>query len=335
MNSTTPLATTMKRFGSTRRKPLVYCNRGNAVVRQEGLRQGDRRLQRGDPARSEEYAFAYIDRGNRLVRRTSTTRRSPITTRPSGSIRSTPSPTAAAARLVCQEGIRQGDRRLQRGHPARSQVRPRLLNRGRAWSDKKEYDKAIADYSEAIRLDPKYALAYYNRGSPGSRKKEYDKAIADYTEAIRLDPKYALAYNNRGVAWSDKKDYDKAIADYSEAIRLDPKDNAAYCNRGDAWRSQHGLRQGDHRLQRGHPARSERRVCPLRPRRHSVLDTTRWRGSGARTVLDLEGWQRRLSQYAVLLGHFSAGAPVGTTTQRSSWMRRRADATRPLGRTLS
>ena len=53
---------------------------------------------------------------------------------------------------------------------------------------KKEYDKAIADYTEAIRLDPKNARAYTNRGGLG-RQEEYDKAIADFTEAIRLDPK--------------------------------------------------------------------------------------------------------------------------------------------------
>jgi tetratricopeptide (TPR) repeat protein len=62
-----------------------------------------------------------------------------------------------------------------------------------AWRVKKEYDKAIADYDEAIRLDPKYAIAFNNRGSAWLIKKEYDKAIADYDEAIRLDPKYVNA----------------------------------------------------------------------------------------------------------------------------------------------
>ena len=80
----------------------------------------------------------------------------------------------------------------------------------------------MADFNEAIRLDPKLAWAYNCRGNAWYRKKESDKAIADYNEAIRLDPTYDGAYTNRGDAWSDKKEYDKAMADFNEAIRLDP-----------------------------------------------------------------------------------------------------------------
>ena len=60
----------------------------------------------------------------------------------------------------------------------------------------------------------------------------YDKAIKDYDEAIRLDPKDAIAFIDRGYAWSAKEDYDKAIKDYDEAIRLDPKNAPAFDNRG-------------------------------------------------------------------------------------------------------
>ena len=74
--------------------------------------------------------------------------------------------------------------------------------------------------------------AYYNRGVAYSDKGDTDRAIADFTEAIRLDPKYANAYVNRGVAYGDKGENDRAIADYTEAIRLDPKFAHAYCNRG-------------------------------------------------------------------------------------------------------
>ncbi len=108
-------------------------------------------------------------------------------------------------------------------------------NRGNAYADKKEYDKAIEDYSEAIRLDPKYAAAYTNRGTTWQDKKEYDKAVADYDRAILIDPKYALAFYDRGNAYYTTKEYDKAIEDYSEAIRLDPKDADAYVNRGVAY----------------------------------------------------------------------------------------------------
>jgi tetratricopeptide (TPR) repeat protein len=60
---------------------------------------------------------------------------------------------------------------------------------------------------------------------PGSEsdyvhKADFDKAIADFTQAIQLDPKNALAYYHRGWAHHDKRDYDRAIADYTEAIRI-------------------------------------------------------------------------------------------------------------------
>jgi len=67
------------------------------------------------------------------------------------------------------------------------------------WSDKKDYDKAIADYTEAIRIDSKYLNAICNRGNARQAKKEYDNAIKDFTEAIRLDPKHTWAHYSRAV----------------------------------------------------------------------------------------------------------------------------------------
>ncbi|HEX5845114.1 MAG TPA: tetratricopeptide repeat protein [Rhodoplanes sp.] len=108
-------------------------------------------------------------------------------------------------------------------------------NRGWSYSDKGDHDRAIADFDEAIRLDPKLAIAFVNRGWSYERKGDYDRAIADYDEAIRLDPNYSLAHNNRGWARNLKGEYDQAIVDFGEAIRTDPKDATAYVNRCDAY----------------------------------------------------------------------------------------------------
>lgn len=107
-------------------------------------------------------------------------------------------------------------------------------NRGNAYSEKGDTDRAIADYTETVRLNPTYANAYYNRGNSYSNKGDMDRAIADYTAAIRLNPKNANAYYNRGNAYSRDARTDRAIADYSEAIRLDPGYLNAYFNRGNA-----------------------------------------------------------------------------------------------------
>jgi tetratricopeptide (TPR) repeat protein len=80
--------------------------------------------------------------------------------------------------------------------------------------------RAIADYSEAIRLDPKYAMAYYYRGLAYDYKEEHDRAIADYSEAIRLDPKYAMAYKNRAFSYRRIGRNDLARADEMAAQRL-------------------------------------------------------------------------------------------------------------------
>ena len=109
-------------------------------------------------------------------------------------------------------------------HPA-TDLAIAYANRGSVWMQKKQYDKAIADLSEAIRLDPELAGLYGNRGRAWFQKKEFDRAISDLDQCIRLDPKAPEFYLYRGRGWFAKSEYDKAIADYTSAIRLKP-DNA-------------------------------------------------------------------------------------------------------------
>lgn len=107
-----------------------------------------------------------------------------------------------------------------------------LVRQGNADIYSGAYDRAIANFSEAIRLDPRNALAFSNRGAAYANKGDNDRAIADYSEAIRIDPKNASALDNRGRAYAKKGDNDRAIADFSEAIRLDPKNASALNSRG-------------------------------------------------------------------------------------------------------
>jgi tetratricopeptide (TPR) repeat protein len=108
------------------------------------------------------------------------------------------------------------------------------LGRGMVYARKSDYDRAITDYNEAIRLDPKLVEAYMRRGGAYYQKNDYDRAIVEYSETIKLDPQRAFPYQLRGHTHFTKKDYDRAIADYSEAIRLEPG-AGRYSLRGDAY----------------------------------------------------------------------------------------------------
>ena len=100
---------------------------------------------------------------------------------------------------------------------------------GRSYFDKRQWDKAIAEYNEAIELDPKYADAYFNRGNANYNKGQYDQAIDDYTKAIEINPGLADAYANRGLAYAQGKgQFDQAISDFNKAIGINPGYAMAY-----------------------------------------------------------------------------------------------------------
>jgi tetratricopeptide (TPR) repeat protein len=86
-------------------------------------------------------------------------------------------------------------------------------------------DQAIAYYSKAIDLGIADANMYFFRGQMyGKYQQEDAKAIKDYTKAIELQPKFSRAYLNRALSYSMLKEHDKAIADYNKMVELRPAD---------------------------------------------------------------------------------------------------------------
>jgi tetratricopeptide (TPR) repeat protein len=97
-----------------------------------------------------------------------------------------------------------------------------------------DYDRAVSDCDEAIRLDPTRAkLDYSARARALAGKGEFDRAIADFTRAIDEDSSSAHKWFDRGDAHFKKGDYRQAIADFNEALRLRPGHGGALARR--AW----------------------------------------------------------------------------------------------------
>jgi tetratricopeptide (TPR) repeat protein len=120
-------------------------------------------------------------------------------------------------------------------------------NLGYVWSrDPARQNDVIAEFEEALRLNPNYAEAHSNLGNallkePG----RLNEAIAEIEEALRLNPNYAEAHNNLGNAWSIMPGRSNdAIAHYQEALRLKPDYSEAHYNLGNVLASSPGQMNG-------------------------------------------------------------------------------------------
>ncbi len=106
-------------------------------------------------------------------------------------------------------------------------------NRGVGYFIKRDFDHAIGDFTESIKLDLRTALWPFEfRAQAYAKKGDFDRAIGDYNSSIRINAEWDTAYRHLGDAYRAKGANDRAIADYTEAIRLNPSSHEAYRNRG-------------------------------------------------------------------------------------------------------
>lgn len=95
----------------------------------------------------------------------------------------------------------------------------------------KDYERALEDMNEAIKLQPHYAGFFINRAFLRYNLDDYFGAMADYDYAISLDPTNVVAYFNRGLLLAEVHGNDRAIQDFTKVLQLNTDDYRALLNR--------------------------------------------------------------------------------------------------------
>jgi tetratricopeptide (TPR) repeat protein len=114
----------------------------------------------------------------------------------------------------------------------RAQTRPQtaaeLLERGRLFTQARLFERAILDFTEALKLDPACARACSERGGAHLLQGDAAAAVRDCTRALELDPKLAAAHVHRAAARLAGADAKAALADCDRAVALDPRNAPAF-----------------------------------------------------------------------------------------------------------
>ncbi len=105
-----------------------------------------------------------------------------------------------------------------------------LTVRGDIYRKQKDFSKAMADYDQAVKIDPKFADVYDSRGYLYALQGLYDAALADCNNAVKLNPKSSTAFAHRGYVYAKKYRIAEAAIDFRTAVELDPRNFIAAYN---------------------------------------------------------------------------------------------------------
>jgi len=106
------------------------------------------------------------------------------------------------------------------------------LNKGTILADRNENDSAYVCFDRALRLKPDLFSAWNNRGGIKVRKGDLEGAIADFSRSVAINPRYRDGYSNRAIAYLRLKEYERSIADSRRAIELGPNHPENYVQFG-------------------------------------------------------------------------------------------------------
>jgi tetratricopeptide (TPR) repeat protein len=120
--------------------------------------------------------------------------------------------------------------------PIEPQSAPELVKQGEDRLASNDYDRALADFNEALRINPDYAPAFAARAQAWARKHYREREIADITEAIKRAPNNPVYLVARGESWSAQGMHKSAMADFEQALRMEPNNPAFWVARGNEWR---------------------------------------------------------------------------------------------------
>jgi len=106
-----------------------------------------------------------------------------------------------------------------------------LARRGVAYLHRRNWDKAIADETRAITLDPQNTTAYYARAIAHRHRRDYAAALADLATALRITPDNDDYFVESAIVRTYAGDYDGAVADYERALAVNPGSAVAFEDR--------------------------------------------------------------------------------------------------------
>lgn len=113
----------------------------------------------------------------------------------------------------------------------KNNVNAYLIRADVAINGRRNYQQALEDMNEAIKLQPKFAGFFINRAFLRRNLDDYYGAMSDYDYALQLDPSNHVAYFNRALLLAEVRDFDRALADLNRVLALRGTDYRALYNR--------------------------------------------------------------------------------------------------------